>query len=91
MLDLPVDPIRHRAKGGTGGTVLFRGKRSQQVMEIMGGPNMIMVEFMGYGGICLISGWWFGTFGLFFPSYWDESSQLIDLFSEGLKPPTGYS
>ena len=36
----------------------------------------------------IIAGWWFGTFFLF-PIYWEQSPQLTDIFSEGLKPPTG--
>ena len=31
---------------------------------------------------CFISGWWFGTF-LFFYIYWEESSQLTNIFQRG--------
>ena len=33
----------------------------------------------------LKSGWWFGTF-FYFSIYWESSSQLTFIFSEGLKP-----
>ena len=42
------------------------------------------------GKIVNSASWWFGTFFLFpyIGIYWEESSQLTNIFSEGLKPPT---
>ena len=38
----------------------------------------------------LISGWWFGTWILFFHILGISSSQLTNIFPDGLKPPTRY-
>ena len=39
-----------------------------------------------------ISGWWFGTWLLFFHIYWEESSQLTFIFFRGVGiPPTRYN
>ena len=37
--------------------------------------------------IFIYTGWWFVTF-FFVHNIWEESSQLTNIFSEGLKPPT---
>jgi hypothetical protein len=65
------------------GTVLFRGERSQRVMEIMGGPTWSWLSSWDMVGYV-----WYLVGGLehldyFFPSYWDESSQLTNFFQDG--------
>jgi hypothetical protein len=42
-----------------------------------------------YKYIYIYAGWWFGTFGLFSPSYWESSSKLTFIVFRGVGiPPT---
>jgi hypothetical protein len=41
------------------------------------------------GGSYILSGWWFGTW-FFFHTLGISSSQLTNIFPDGLKPPTSY-
>ena len=39
-----------------------------------------------YGKLIWKTGWWFGTFGLFFHNIWKHHPNWLSYFSEGLKP-----
>ena len=47
------------------------------------------VKFKVYLLSSAISGWWFGTVSIFH-NIWDNLSQWLSYFSEGLNPPTRY-
>ena len=72
------------------GTILYHGKSWNMVSS----PSLENSMYRGQWNLILISspritGWWFGTCFIFH-NIWENPSQLTNICSEGMKPPTGY-